>query len=121
MADILIIDDDEHIRQLVAVYLQDAGHTVRHAANGQQGLDMAAGAVPDLILLDINMPVMDGTQVMKALRAKMPTAKTPVIALSGISAPEMRDDMHGLGCSAYVSKPINFTVLLSTVGSLIGE
>ena len=120
MADILIIDDDEPIRKLVAVYLQDAGHTVRHAANGQQGLDMAAGAVPDLILLDINMPVMDGTQVMIALRAEMATAKTPVIALSGMSAPEMRDDMHGLGCNAYVSKPINFTVLLSTVGSLIG-
>jgi len=120
LADILIIDDDEPIRQLVAVSLQDAGHTVRHAENGQQGLDMAAGEVPGLIILDINMPVMDGTQVVKALRAQTATAKTPVIALSGMSAPEMRDDMHRLGCDAYVSKPIHFTVLLSHVARLIG-
>lgn len=119
LADILIIDDDESIRQLVAVHLEDAGYTVRHAADGVEGLDKAAQAVLDLIILDINMPVMDGTHVMKVLRADATMDKISVIALSAMSAPEMRDDMHGLGCEAYVSKPINFAVLLSNVDRLI--
>lgn len=120
MADVLIIDDDEQIRKLVAVYLEDAGHVVRHAENGRKGLDMVEQAVPDLIILDINMPVMDGTHVMKALRVYPPTVKVPVIALSAVSVPEMRDDMHAMGCDAYVVKPIDISVLLAKVSSLLG-
>lgn len=119
LANILIIDDDEQIRKLVALYLEDAGHVVRHAENGRTGLEMVEQGVPDLILLDINMPVMDGTQVMKALRVYPPTVNVPVIALSALSVPEMRDDMHEMGCNAYVVKPIEISILLDTVKCLI--
>ena len=121
MADVLIIDDDKQIRQLVDVYLQEAGHVVSHAENGVKGLDMVEQSVPDLIILDINMPVMDGTHVMKALRVYPPTVNVPVIALSAVSAPEMRDDMHALGCDAFVVKPIDISVLMDKVSSLIGS
>ncbi|MFC1673662.1 response regulator [Pseudomonadota bacterium] len=120
MADILIIDDDADIRQLVAIHLEGEGHTVRHAENGRGGIEEADKMRPDLIILDINMPVMDGTQVMKALRAADDTANVPVIALSAVAVPEMRDDMHALGCDAYVSKPIDFPVLLAHVTKLTG-
>lgn len=118
MAEILIIDDDADIRQLVAIHLEGEGHSVRHAENGKDGIEEAGKAHPDLIILDINMPVMDGTQVMKALRAADTTANVPVIALSAVAVPEMRDDMHKLGCDAYVSKPIDFPILLAKIATL---
>jgi len=120
LANILIIDDDKHIRKLAAAYLENAGHVVRHAENGRDGLDMVEQTVPDLIILDINMPVMDGTQVMKALRVYPPTTNVPVIALSAVAAPEMRDDMHKMGCDAYVVKPIDSSILMAKVDSLLG-
>ncbi|HEY9163407.1 MAG TPA: response regulator [Magnetovibrio sp.] len=121
MADILIIEDDAAIRALVGVHLEKAGHRVTEAENGQVGVDMAQADVPDLILLDINMPVMDGTRVMKALRSADATRTVPVIALSAVSMPEMRDDMHQLGCNAYVSKPIQFDLLMGHIDKLAGK
>lgn len=119
MGKILIIDDDPDIRDLVSVYLEGAGHTVSHAENGQDGVDKATAGSPDLIILDINMPVMDGTRVMKSLRGAPETSDVPVIALSAVAVSEMRDDMHQLGCKAYVVKPIDFDVLMGTVHTLV--
>ena len=66
------------------------------------------------------MPVMDGTKVIKELRAYEPTAKTPVIALTGMTDTQIRDDMYEMGVDAYVTKPIDFETLLSKVAALIG-
>lgn len=121
MGNILIIDDDKDIRNLVTAYLTHAGHTISQAENGQDGVAQAGETPPDLIILDINMPVMDGTRVMKALNESPETAKIPVIALSGVSIPEMRDDMYQLGCRAFVQKPIDFDVLLGTVSSVLAQ
>lgn len=118
MAEILIIEDDDAILDLVKLHLADAGHDVREALNGQAGVDMAQHGTPDLIILDINMPVMDGTAVMKALRAADRTKDIPVIALTAMSATALRDDMYALGCTAYVTKPINFDVLMARVDEL---
>jgi len=118
MADILIIEDDAAIRALICTHLEKAGHGVREAENGQIGVDMALSDSPDLVLLDLNMPVMDGTRVMKALRGDGATKQIPVIALSAVAVPEMRDDMHLLGCNAYMEKPINLETLLANVTRL---
>lgn len=120
MADILIVEDDDAIRTLVQIYLVKAGYSVREAENGQIGVDMAQADAPDLVILDVNMPVMDGTRVMKTLRAAPATQSVPVIALSAVTVPEMRDDMHLLGCEAYVSKPIDFDILMTHVSRLLG-
>ena len=117
MPDILIIDDDENIRQLLDIHLEEAGHVVRHAENGENGIRLAHEQTPDLIILDINMPVMDGTRVMKELRADPNTKSIPVIALSAVAVPEMRDDMHALGCNAFVSKPIDFANLMNEIAT----
>lgn len=120
MADILMIEDDAAIRMLVKTYLEQAGHTVREADNGQDGIIMAQANAPSLVILDINMPVMDGTQTIKALQAEAATKDIPVIALSGVTVPEMRDDMHLLGCSSYVEKPIDFDILMEHTNRLLG-
>lgn len=120
MADILMIEDDTAIRMLVKTYLEQAGHTVREADNGKVGISMAQDEAPALVILDINMPVMDGTQTIKALQAEASTKDIPVIALSAVAVPEMRDDMHLLGCSSYVEKPINFDILMEHTNRLLG-
>ena len=120
MADILIIEDNEAILDLVKLHLDNAGHAVRAAANGQAGVEQARQNTPDLIILDINMPVMDGTAVMKALSTDERTQAVPVIALTAMSATALRDDMYALGCAAYVTKPINFDALMARVSELTG-
>ena len=119
MGHILIIDDDPDIRDLLSVYLESEGHVVSHAENGQDGIDQVGQTPPDLIILDINMPVMDGTRVLQTLRSAPKSAKIPVIALSAVAVPEMRDDMHRLGCDAYVDKPIDFNVLIEKIAALL--
>ena len=119
MAHILIIDDDPDIRDLLSIYLEGEGHVLSHAVNGQDGIDQATQTPPDLIILDINMPVMDGTRVVKNLRGAAVTSKIPVIALSAVGGAQMRDDMHRLGCDAYVTKPIDFTVLIGKIDALL--
>lgn len=121
MAHILVIDDDPDIRNLVSAYLESEGYTVSQAENGEDGVDKAAQTIPALIILDINMPVMDGTRVMQALQKVAATSDVPVIALSAMSGSGMRDDMHQLGCRAFVDKPIDPTVLLSTVKKLVAS
>lgn len=118
MADILIIEDDTEVRELIKVHLTHAGHGVREATDGDAGIAMTNEAAPDLIVLDIKMPRMDGVSVMKALRAAPETRDVPVIALSALNQAQMRDDMHGLGCAAYVSKPINIDAFLDHVTRL---
>lgn len=120
MATILIIEDDAAVRALLKAYLEKAGHDVREAENGQIGVDMARSGPTDLIVLDINMPIMDGTRAMKALRGDAATKDVPVIALSAVSVPEMRDDMHLLGCDAYLTKPVSFDTLMENIERLLG-
>jgi len=119
MGHILIIDDDPDIRDLISIHLEGEGHTVSHAENGQDGIHQAGKTPPDLIILDINMPVMDGTRVLQTLRGAAETSTIPVIALSAVAVPEMRDDMHRLGCNAYVVKPIDFNVLTGKIKALL--
>ncbi|MBL4613900.1 MAG: response regulator [Magnetovibrio sp.] len=119
MGKVLIIDDDPDIRELVSVFLEGAGHSVSQAEDGQDGINKASTTRPDLIILDVNMPVMDGIEVMKFLRTTPKTTDIPVIALSAVDVSQIRDDMHQLGCGAYVVKPIDFDILMGTVRNLI--
>lgn len=119
MSTILIIDDDLDICALLSAYIKHGGHEVLVAKDGQEGLEQAEAANPDLIILDIQMPIMDGTVVLKSLRKMAQTAKTPVIALSAMGTSDLRDDMYSLGCNAYVSKPVNIEVLLNTIKTLL--
>lgn len=120
MSNVLIIDDDDDLRRLIAAYLKNDSHIVLEATNGQDGIARAKSSPPDVIILDINMPIMDGTKVIEELRAFDATAQIPVIALTGMADTQMRDDMYERGVDAYVTKPIDFNVLLGKVSELAG-
>ena len=111
---VLVIDDEKHIRQSLSDYLEDNGFHVLTAENGQQGLAIISGEKPDLVLLDLRMPEMDGLDVLQQARKLMPDL--PVIVISG--ANRIEDVVKALryGAWDYLEKPIqNFTVLEHSV------
>jgi diguanylate cyclase (GGDEF)-like protein len=111
---VLIADDDVVNRQVLAELLKPE-HTVLLAKNGEQALERAARHLPDLILLDVVMPDMDGYEVLRRLRADALTAHITVIFISGLGRPE--DEATGLkmGAADYISKPFNETVAMARV------
>jgi len=104
---ILIVDDEAGTRNLIAEVVQEMGHEVALAANGPDGLRLARGQPPDLILLDVTMPGMNGFEVCEVLRAEPRTSEIPVIMLTGMQEPEHR--VRGLitGADDYVTKPFS--------------
>lgn len=118
MATILLIEDDAAIRELLKIQMLKDGHHVLEAENGHVGLDMAQKHLPDLIVLDVNMPVMDGVQVIRALDAAPQTRVIPVIALTAMHQTQIRDDMYTLGCLAYVTKPLDLERIRQKVAEL---
>ncbi|TFW19364.1 diguanylate cyclase [Duganella callida] len=111
---VLVADDDIVNRQVLAELLKPE-HTVLLAKNGEQALERAARHLPDLILLDVIMPDMDGYEVLRRLRADAQTAHITVIFISGLGRPE--DEANGLkmGAADYISKPFNETVVMARV------
>ena len=115
---VLVIDDEKHIRQSLADYLEDNGFHVMTAENGQQGLAIISGETPDLVLLDLRMPGMDGLGVLEQARKLMPDL--PMIVISG--ANRIEDVVKALryGAWDYLVKPIqNFTVLEHSVNQAL--
>jgi len=111
---VLVADDDVVNRQVLAELFKPE-HTVLLAKNGVQALERAARHLPDLILLDVVMPDMDGYEVLRRLRADAQTAHITVIFISGLGRPE--DEANGLkmGAADYISKPFNETVVMARV------
>ncbi|QJE03424.1 diguanylate cyclase [Massilia forsythiae] len=110
----LIADDDAINRQVLAELLKPE-YTVLLAKNGEQALERVARHMPDLVLLDVMMPDMDGYEVLRRLRGDPDTAQTAVIFISGMDRPE--DEANGLklGASDYIVKPFNATVVMARV------
>jgi len=111
---VLVADDDPINRQVLAELLKPE-YTVLLAKNGEQALERATRHAPDLVLLDVMMPDMDGFEVLRRLRAAPATAQMAVIFISGLDRPE--DEANGLkaGAADYIAKPINATVVMARV------
>jgi diguanylate cyclase (GGDEF)-like protein len=111
---VLIADDDAVNRQVLADLLKPE-YTVLLAKNGEQALERAQRHAPDLVLLDVMMPDMDGYEVLRRLRADPQTAQVTVIFISGLNRPE--DEANGLkmGAADYIAKPFNATVVMARV------
>ena len=108
---ILIADDNQQIRMLVKAALASLGHTIVEAVDGEQALRLALESPPDLMLLDVTMPNLDGWEVLRFLRKKPETAEVPVMMLT--TAAQKWDLEHGaeLGCNDYITKPFEPKVL----------
>lgn len=104
---ILVIDDDIWYRERAAQLMRDAGHEVKTADNGVRGLSAALEFEPDLVLTDVQMPVMDGWQLVRMLRARPTLANTPVVFVTSLGSDEQRLHGYRLGVDDYIAKPFD--------------
>jgi DNA-binding response OmpR family regulator len=116
---VLIVDDDALIRDTLATALGDEGYAVRVASNGRAALATLGTWRPDVIVLDLMMPVMDGTAFRVAQRAVAETAQIPIIVLSAIHEVQCR--AADLDAAAIFSKPFDLGALLDAIASLLAE
>lgn len=103
----LLIEDNEQNRYLVTFLLERSGFTVVSAADGRRGLEAVQDFVPDVILLDIQLPTMDGYSVARALRLHASLQATPIIAVTSYAMSGDREKALEAGCTGYIEKPIN--------------
>ena len=111
MANILTLND----------YLESYGYQVAIANDGQTAIDKALELHPSLILMDIQMPVMDGLEAIRHLRADSRFASTPIIALTALAMPGDRERCLAAGANEYLSKPVSLKGLVKTIGKLLDE
>jgi CheY-like chemotaxis protein len=121
MAHLLVVEDDLAIRDLVATFLRRSGHTVAVAVDGIQALTIVRVARPDLIVLDMGLPKLNGWQTAQRLRARQETASIPIVALTAYALEEDRKRAIDVGCDAFVAKPIDFNVLITTIDRLLAR
>ena len=106
-ARILVIEDQEQNLYLVTYILERRGHRVIAARDGRTGVSIARSAVPDLILLDIQLPTMTGYEVAEALRSESALSHVPIIAVTSYAMPGDREQAMAAGCAGYIEKPID--------------
>jgi len=107
MTTILIVEDNFMLQEILTERLIMQGFDVAVAANGRQGVEMVGQQQPDLILMDMNLPEVDGWQATRELKANPETAVIPIVALSAHALPGDRQKSRQAGCNAYETKPIN--------------
>jgi len=104
---ILVIEDNEQNLYLIRYILEDCDYEVLSALDGKEGIEMAALLKPDLILLDIQLPVMDGYAVARNLRRNPDLANTPIVAVTSYAMSGDREKVMEAGCNGYIEKPID--------------
>jgi two-component system cell cycle response regulator DivK len=119
MARILLVEDNDLNRDMLSRRLQRKGHEVLMAADGMQGILMAESQAPDLILLDMSLPVIDGWEAARRLKASSATSRVPIIALTAHAMSGDREKALTAGCDDYDTKPVDFPQLLRKIQSLL--
>ncbi len=117
---IMVVDDNHDLVEIVRLTLESKGFKVRCGYNGQELLDSLEKQKPDLILLDIMMPGMDGLQVLRRLKGNPATASIPVILLSAKVHHEDVQQGYDLGTDHYIKKPFDTTQLVTSINRLLG-
>ena len=119
MAKILLVEDNEMNRDMLSRRLKKRGHEVVIAVDGQEGVTMASSETPEIILLDMSLPVMDGWEAARILKADDATLSIPIIALTAHAMAGDRERCLEAGCEDYDTKPIEFKRLLGKIEDLL--
>lgn len=121
MTTILFVEDNEMNADMLSRRLARRGFTVSVAVDGRAGLDQARSLLPDLILLDISLPVMDGWEVARELKASENTRKIPIVALTAHALAGDREKALEAGCDDYDSKPVDFVRLMGKIEAILAK
>jgi CheY-like chemotaxis protein len=119
MAKILLVEDNEMNRDMLSRRLARKGHEVVVGEDGQEGVDMATSEAPDLILMDMSLPVIDGWEATRRIKAAPATAGIPVIALTAHAMASDRQKALDAGCDDYDTKPVELDRLLGKIDALL--
>ena len=120
-AKILLVEDNEMNRDMLSRRLVRRGYEVVIAEDGQQGFDLALSEAPDLILMDMSLPVMDGWEATRKIKSEAAAGATPVIALTAHAMAEDREKALAAGCDDYDTKPVELPRLLEKMERLLGQ
>lgn len=121
MARILIIEDNPANMKLASLLLRHAGHSLLCAVDAETGLTLARSNRPDLILMDIQLPGMDGLAATALLKRDPVTAAIPVIALTALAMKDDQERSRAAGCDAYIAKPLRYQQLYDTIDALLAR
>jgi CheY-like chemotaxis protein len=121
MTKVLLVEDNEASRDGLSRHLRRKGYAVVLAVDGRQGLDVARAEAPDLILMDMSLPVLDGWEATRQLKAGPHTRGIPVIALTAHAMAGDRERALEAGCDDYETKPIEFPRLLAKIEALLAK
>jgi two-component system cell cycle response regulator DivK len=121
MAKVLIIEDNATNMTLAMFLLQSAGHTVLSATDAEAGLMLARDEHPDLILMDIQLPGMDGLQATMILKRDEVTRAIPVIALTALAMKGDEERIRAAGCDGYIAKPMRYQEFLATIAAQLAR
>jgi two-component system cell cycle response regulator DivK len=121
MPRILLVEDNEMNRDMLSRRLERKGFTVLVAVDGAEGVAKARGELPDLILMDMNLPILDGWEATRQIKADELTRKIPVIGLTAHAMAGDREKCLEAGCDQYDTKPVDFTSLLGKIREFLPE
>jgi two-component system, cell cycle response regulator DivK len=118
---ILVVEDQEDLRGVLRTLLEGSGYEMLEAADGQAGVGKAKSERPDLILMDIQMPVLDGYEATRQIKGDATLKATPVIAISSFAMKGDEEKARAAGCDSYVTKPYSPMQLLRVIRGYLGE
>ncbi|MEO6226667.1 MAG: response regulator [Thermomonas sp.] len=121
MALILVVEDNPANMKLASLLLRNVGHSVLSAIDAESGIARARAECPDLILMDIQLPGMDGLAATAILKQDQATAHIPVIAVTAMAMSSDREKARAAGCDAYISKPLRYRDLYACIDTLLGN
>ena len=121
MAKILVVDNDPRNLRLAVAALEQAGHEVLSAPDGAAGIEAAQAHAPDLVLMDVQMPGLDGVAVLRRLRAEPRTAALKVVALTALAMKGDAERLLAEGFDGYLEKPIRYKEFLASVAALLAQ
>jgi two-component system cell cycle response regulator DivK len=121
MATILVVEDNPANMKLALFLLESAGHTVLCATNAEAGLTLAREARPNLILMDIQLPGIDGLEAIVLLKQDEATRAIPVIALTALAMKGDEERIRAAGCDGYIAKPMRYQDFLSTISTQLAR
>jgi len=118
---VLVIEDNEKNMYLMTFLLEKMGHRVLQAVTGEEGVETAEREVPDLVLMDIQLPGIDGFEATRRIRASVAAREVPIVAVTSFAMTGDRERLLAAGCNGYIEKPIDPDAIRAQISGFLGE